>query len=173
VSSRQVWSQHAYSITHITETGVVMRTSNWVQNHRTPGLNNFRANTQGSLDPEDSPDTTARTIAWSCDESTYTLSLAVTMCNRGTAPVGAGTPLTFYRGDPASRVVLCTAATQAILAPGECEEVACSVPDVEPNVEFEVTAVADDPGTGQLRYTECVGTNNTTTVSGVICHWLG
>jgi hypothetical protein len=151
----------------------VARTSQWVQNYLTPGLNNFRANTQGDLKPDDSPDTTAGGIQWSCDEVTYTLHLKVMMCNRGTAPVGAGTPLTFYRGDPAVRDVLCTASTQAILQPGHCEELTCDVPNVTPNVTFDVTAVADDPGTGQLRYAECVGTNNSMTATGVVCHYVG
>jgi hypothetical protein len=173
VNSRMIWSQHAYSITHISEAGQVARTSTWVQNFKTPGLNNFRANTQGDLQPDDSPDMTAGGIQWICDDATYTLSLEVQMCNRGTAPVGAGTPLTFYRGDPAGRDVLCTGTTQGILQPGDCEVIACQVTGIEPNVEFDVTAVADDPGTGQLRYAECVGTNNTMKVTGVICHYVG
>jgi hypothetical protein len=173
VSSRMIWSQHAYSITHITETGTVVKTSNWVQNFRTPGLNTFRANTQGDLRPDDSPDMTAGGIEWTCDDTSYTLHLRVQMCNRGTAPVGAGTPLTFYRGDPAARVVLCTAATQSILTPGACETLSCDVADVAPNDEFDVTAVADDPGTGQLRYSECLDTNNQLVTPGVVCHYLG
>ena len=173
VNSRMIWSQHAYSITHISEAGQVARTSQWVQNFRTPGLNNFRANTQGDLQPDDSPDMTAGGLRWSCDEVTFTLHLEVMMCNRGTAPVGAGTPLTFYRGDPAVRDVLCTGTTQAILQPGDCEKLSCDVPDIQPNDVFDVTAVADDPGTGQLRYAECVGTNNTMTATGVECHYVG
>jgi len=96
----------------------------------------------------------------------------VMMCNRGTAPVGAGTPLTFYRGDPLSRDVLCTATAPATLQPGDCVEMSCEV-DVTPNQEFDVTAVADDPGTGQLQYAECIGTNNTMTTTGVVCHYVG
>ncbi|HEY3357059.1 MAG TPA: VCBS repeat-containing protein [Polyangia bacterium] len=172
VSSRMIWSQHAYAITHISETGTVARTSQWSQNFKTAGLNNFRQNTQGDLKPNDSPDTTSAGIAWSCDAA-YTLHLAVQMCNRGTAPVGAGTPLAFYKNDPASRVVLCTAATPGILDPGACIALACDAPNQTPNEIFSVTAVADDPGTGTPRYAECLGTNNTMTVADVMCPWLG
>jgi hypothetical protein len=173
VSSRMIWSQHAYSITHITEAGAVVKTGDWVQNFRTPGLNTFRANTQGDLGPSDSPDATAGGLEWSCDEETFTLHLKVLMCNRGTAPVGADTPLTFYRGDPVVRDLLCTASTTAILQPGECAELACDAPGQLPNVEFDVTAVADDPGTGQPRYAECIGTNNTMVAKGVVCRYIG
>jgi hypothetical protein len=172
VSSRMIWSQHAYAITHISETGVVAKTSDWIQNFRTAGLNNFRQNTQGALRPDDSPDTTSAGIAWSCDAS-YTLHLSVQMCNRGTAPVGAGTPLAFYRGDPSLRELLCAAQTPAILAPGECVALSCDAPDQTPNAVFDVTAVADDPGTGVPRYNECIGTNNSVTTKDVSCPWLG
>ena len=58
VDSRRIWNQHAYSVTHIEEDGTVPATSDVAPNWLEPGLNDFRANVQGSNDPLASPDLT-------------------------------------------------------------------------------------------------------------------
>ncbi|HSN27768.1 MAG TPA: VCBS repeat-containing protein, partial [Kofleriaceae bacterium] len=47
VNTRPIWNQHAYSVTNIDQAGKVPRTSQWLQNWKQPGLNNFRQNTPG------------------------------------------------------------------------------------------------------------------------------
>jgi hypothetical protein len=65
------------------------------------------------------------------------------------------------------------AATPAILNPGECVALSCDAPNQTPDVVMDVTAVADDPGTGVPAYNECLSTNNRMTAAGVQCPYVG
>jgi hypothetical protein len=123
VNSRPIWNQHAYSVTHVEDGGVCLPTDAWEQNWTVPGLNNFRQAIAGDPDTVVSPDLTGGGADFACNEQTGQATITTEICNRGTEPVGAGIPISFYEGEPEDGEVLCTATTTAILAPGECEAI--------------------------------------------------
>ncbi len=169
VSSRTIWNQHAYAVTHVRENGSIPKTSAWAQNWKQKGLNNFRQNVQGSLDPTSSPDLTAQKVGdLTCDKEHNGL-LSIKLCNRGTKPVGAGMPVSFYVGDPAQGKLICTAKSKAQLDPGACETVSCTWPGAPVNTPTDVTAVADDDGTGKGTSSECEEGNNRSLLAGISC----
>lgn len=158
VRSRTIWSQHAYHVTHINENGTVPTTSSWQKNWLDPKLNNFRQNVPGDASGQDIADLTAGVAGFSCTGSGAVLNAPV--CNRGSAPVGAGVVVGFYDG----ATLVCQAQTAKSLAPGECTNVSCTwaTPPLSPK---DITVVADDGGANK----ECKEGNNTGTVFGVSC----
>ena len=169
VNSRMIWNQHAYSVTNINEKGTVPKTSAWKQNWKQKGLNNFRQNIQGTLDPAASPDLTAgQDKGLACDKG-GNMVLRVRLCNRGTQPVAAGVPVTFYEGLPAAKQFICTAKSKAQLDPGKCEVVSCVWVNAPVNKAVDVHVAADDAGTGKGTVTECQEGNNKAILKGVKC----
>ncbi|HJL16529.1 MAG TPA: VCBS repeat-containing protein [Sandaracinaceae bacterium LLY-WYZ-13_1] len=123
-SSRPIWNQHAYSVTHVTDDGRVVRTRDWAQNWLEPGLNNFRQNVQGDLGRLDIADLTVVffDLAELCTtELPAELDLTARVCNRGTNPVGDGVLVHFAEDES----LVCETTTTRLLNPGECEEVSC------------------------------------------------
>ncbi len=176
VPSRPIWNQHAYAVTNVNDDGTIPKTSAWKNNWKDPTLNNFRMNVQGKLDPKAAPDLTSTAnappgtgVTLSCSDGT--LHLEAKICNRGTFPVGAGEPLSFYQGDSATGTPICTATTQNVLMVGACEVVGCDWPNA-PLAPTDVTMQADDDGTGTPPTSECDGTNNLGTLHGVKCDQL-
>jgi hypothetical protein len=158
VRSRTIWSQHAYHVTHINEDGTIPKTSAWQKNWTDPKLNNFRQNVPGDASGKDAPDITAGVSGFSCQGTQATLTVPV--CNRGSAPIGAGIGAAFYDG--ATKV--CEAQTSKPLQPGECEVVSCvwATPPTDP---VDIRVVTDEDG----EKTECKEGNNEGTVKGVFC----
>jgi hypothetical protein len=140
-NSRPVWNQHAYSITHVTDDARVPKTSEFVNNWQSPGLNNFRQNGQGGLGQLDIADLTVElTDLGSLCDLMGGKELKAEVCNRGTSAVQDGVEVAFLETDlPDQDVsmanVVCTAKTTKLLQPGECEVVSC---------------MADLKGTGNL-----------------------
>jgi hypothetical protein len=170
VTSRTIWSQHAYSVTHIREDGTVEPTSTWIANWRTDGMNHFRQNTQGAANVISSPDMTGSegTLVECNTDGSATLGARV--CNRGTQPVGQGVPVAFYIGDPAAGQLACATQTAAVITPGNCLEVSCDWPNPPGQSNpVDVTVVVDDDGTGSGENTECVEGNNTALIPDVFC----
>jgi len=160
VASRPLWNQHAYSVTNVDDYGTIPRTSATKRNWEQPGLNNFRMNVQGELAPELAPDATSQAnITASCSASGVVLQ--TTVCNRGTAPIGDGMPVTFYQG----AVVMCTAHTTIALGPGDCAGVTCTSAAGTTATSLTITVVADDDGTGHGGASECYEKNNTATAT--------
>lgn len=154
VRSRTIWSQHAYSVTHIDEAGQVARTSNWSQNWLTDGLNNFRQNVPGTADPHALPDVTSSSLSSTCEEKTLVMSAPV--CNRGKEAVAAGLSTHFLLPNGET---LCALSTTRALAPGECETLVCRWEEPDEGVtQIEVVPNAD----GALR--ECNSDNGKTLV---------
>ncbi len=178
VPSRHIWNQHAYAVTNVNEDGTIPKTSAWLPNWKQPNLNNFRQNTPGQLDPKSVPDlTSSGTGAPGIHESLMcdpngTLQLQARVCNRGTGPVGAGLPVTFYVGAKANNMPICTAMTTMPLQSGACEVVGCPWPNA-PKSPTDVTISADDDGTGKATSTECDGSNDIGTLLGVSCNPIG
>ena len=158
VRSRQIWSQHAYHVTHIDEDGTIPQTSSWQKNWLDPDLNNFRQNVPGDASGKDSPDITAGVSGFTCQGSQATLTAPV--CNRGSAPIAAGIKASFYDGT----TKVCEALTTKTLQPGECELVSClwATPPSDP---VDIQVVTDEDG----EKTECKEGNNLGTVVGVHC----
>jgi len=182
VNSRPIWNQHAYAVSNINDLGKVPRTSSWVQNWKISGLNNFRQNKQGSLDPTSSPDLTAGPskkkggvepdLTFECNKAGV-LTLKIKLCNRGTQTVGAGVPVTFYEGPPANKKKICTAKSTGQILAGKCEEVSCSWKGAPVSKQVDVYVVADDDGTGKGTTSECKEGNNRALLKGVRCKSVG
>jgi hypothetical protein len=170
VSSRMIWNQHTYSVTNVADDGTIPKTSAWVQNWNKPGLNNYRQNVQGGLKPNASPDATAKRVTTELPcTSEFHLTLKIEVCNRGTQPMAAGLPVTFYKGKPTDQQPICTGTTKTQIDPGKCEEVTCVWKGAPTNESVDVWAVADDSGAGQGTSSECKEGNNATKIPGVRC----
>jgi hypothetical protein len=157
-SSRPMWNQHAYSITNIGDDGKVPKTSEWMQNWKVKGLNNYRANVQGKTGFADYPDITGALYADKvCSVGDGGVTLTATVCNRGKKAVGADMPATFYNGDPADKKILCTSYTSGPVPVGGCLDVSC---DVGGEVLGKVTMVVNDDGKGGMTTVECNSDNN-------------
>jgi hypothetical protein len=162
VSSRRIWNQHAYAVTHVNETGSIPMTSQWGNNWDDPQLNNFRQNVPGSANGQAIGDTTAgASTLFSCQGNEVTL--LVDVCNRGALPIPANVPVGFY----VSGMKICDTQTTMQLFPGECEQVQCvwsSAPTTS-SAAVDVTVVADDGNT----LSECKEGNNTGGIFDVHC----
>jgi len=161
VASRPLWNQHTYSITNVDDKGNIPRTSQWMRNWEQAGLNNFRMNVQGKLSASAAGDVTAQGGSKGtavCQGNMVQLS--TTVCNRGTAPVVDGTPVSFYEGTQ----LLCTAQTKEALSPGLCTTISCTGP-LNQSGEHNVTISADDNGSGMGQSSECNESNNQASMS--------
>jgi hypothetical protein len=162
VRSRMIWNQHAYAVTHVNEDGTIPKTSAWVDNWTTTGLDNFRQNVPGSADGKAIGDLTAQVGPFfSCSSGAAVLDVPV--CNRGTAPVGAGIPIGFYTGS----TKICSATTPSPIDIGKCVDVTCtwSMPPTAAAQSVDVTVVANDGNTTQ----ECDTQNDKGQVDEVFC----
>lgn len=162
VRSRSIWNQHAYAVTHVGEDGTLPKTSAWASNWATTSLNNFRQNVPGTADGKAIGDLTAQAGPFfTCSGGAATLSVPI--CNRGTAPVGAGIAVGFYVGP--SRV--CGATTPATVPIGQCVTVSCtwSSPPSDAASAADVSVVANDGNLTQ----ECNTQNDRGLVHAVYC----
>jgi hypothetical protein len=162
VQSREIWSQHAYAVTHIAEDGTIPKTSQWAANWSTAGLNNFRQNVPGEADGNPVGDLTAQAGPFfSCAGGGAVFQEPV--CNRGTAPVAAGVIVGFYAGG----TQVCSATTATPLNVGQCENVSCTwaMPPTSQGSEVNVQVVANDGG----GTAECDTTNDDGVVEDVYC----
>jgi hypothetical protein len=156
--SRPLWSQHAEHHTDRNDDGTVplVELPSW------EGYNSYRqAHPREGGTAIDSPDLTVGGIeASACDTDAATQPLTARVCNRGTLPVAAGVAVSFRLGSAAGEV-LCTAATDQALEPGECDEVSCQWAGVPLEVDHLVVAVVD--GDEATALAECHEDNNTAT----------
>ena len=134
----------------------------WAANWTTTGLNNFRQNVPGTPDGNAIGDVTAKAgTFFTCSDGSAVFSEPI--CNRGTAPIGAGVPVGFYVGTKE----VCSAATTKALAVGTCETVSCtwtSPPTTEAG-EVNVVVVANNGDTKA----ECDTSNDKGMVLDVYC----
>ena len=161
VRSRTIWNQHAYAVTNINEDGTVPKTSTWARNWTQANLNNFRQNVPGTQNALDIGDLTSQAAAThTCNNGAAVLATPV--CNRGTAPIGAGVSVGFY----VAGAKVCGTKTAAVLQVGQCETVGCtwaSPPTSGPGAD--VTVVPNDDNALQ----QCDPTNDKGLVKGVFC----
>jgi len=143
-TSRPIWNQHAYSVTHVDDRGSVVRTSEVETNWRTTGLNNFRQNVQGDLEALGIADLTASVrgvtpLECRGDEAT----VRARVCNRGRLPLGGGIVVAL-REDAADGPELCRTTIDAPIGSGECQEVACTT--MVPGHSIDIYVVPDPDG---------------------------
>ncbi|WP_146658104.1 FG-GAP repeat domain-containing protein [Enhygromyxa salina] len=167
-SSRNLWNQHAYSITNVNDDLSVPDAASWglSQNYLDPELNNYRQNRQGDTPPEALPDITGALDDATCSIEDGQTLLTGTVCNRGKKAVGSTLPATFYLGDPMQGVILCVAYTQEPVPVDECREVSCAIDN---EIDGEITMVTNDDGMGGQTTLECFSNNNSDTVEVEAC----
>ncbi len=152
VNTRPIWNQHAYSVTNVDEAGKVPRTSQWLQNWKQPGLNNFRQNTPGDGETAGAiPDLTVHQAKVTCDAGGPVITAEI--CNRGTEPVAPGVPVAVY---DSTGMVRCTTKTTARINPGACSTTSCTWT----GGNDAGSVVADDKGDGTGIDSECREDNN-------------
>ena len=157
VNTRGIWNQHAYSVTNINDDGTVPRTSQWLQNWKQPGLNNFRQNTPGNGETANEiPDLTVRAAKVTCGTAGGP-TVTTEVCDRGTEPVAPGVSVSVYAAGATTPA--CQATTTQRLDPGTCTTVSCTW--TAGNVDGKV--VVDDQGDGTGHVFECREDNNTAT----------
>ncbi len=163
VRARPIWNQHAYAITHVTDTGAVPKTSDWKPNWLEPGLNNFRQNVPGKQNPTAVPDLTVHgATGFTCTSKGHA-TLQTEVCNRGADVVGAGVSVAFQLGS----TTICGAVTKAPILPGACESLSCawSSTPTAPSSVVDIIVRADEGG----KVTECFDANNETVIPAVVC----
>lgn len=170
VGSRTIWNQHNYTVSNISESGVVPSQQTWMPNWMDSALNNYRQNVQGEVGAGTAPDLTVQAVDFDCGGSTEAV-FTVTVCNRGTQPLPAGIPITFY--DAAAPV--CQVATDIVIETGTCEDLTCSWPTAPQGISNAVviTVNADDNGDGTQTSTECNENNNQGVIPDVYCNIVG
>jgi hypothetical protein len=167
-SSRNLWNQHAYSITNVNDDLTIPGSADWAlsQNFLDPTLNNYRQNRQGDTPPDALPDITGELDGATCSIAEGQTLLTGLVCNRGKKAVGSALPATFYLGDPADNDILCVAYTQEPVPVEECREVSCAIPN---EIDGLVTMVTNDDGMGGKTTLECFDNNNSDTVEVEAC----
>jgi len=170
--SRPIWNQHAYSVTHVSDTGRVTRRSDWRANHAVPELNNFRMNAQGDLGRTGAADLTVALARAGdlCDVSTPEVTLAANVCNRGTNPVPDGARVVFFDGDPdAGAPIACETSLPTLLEVGACAELSCLWTTPEGTEELRDIVVVVDPDNEVF---ECRDGNNRGVIPDVYCNLI-
>ena len=163
VNTREIWNQHAYDVTDVTDDGRIPKTSDRVRNWTVPGLNNFRQNAPGNGSGVGAvPDLTVHAVKTTCMGNDA--SVVIEICDRGTEPVADGLEVAVYAGNPPTAVA-CVATTDVPVKPGNCIEAVCTWTDAKGSA----TVVVDDDGTGMGTNTECHEDNNSFVVAGVAC----
>jgi len=162
VGSRQIWNQHAYSITNINDDGTVPAhpVANWL----TPGtgFNSFRSNGLGVGvgSPRSIPDLTTYGVTSKCNAADDTVTISATLKNQGDAPAAGGLKVAFYKGNPASGgTKLAVQTITRRIAVGEEIPLSLTIP-IQSGPEAEVFVVADDDGAGHGKQIECNEANN-------------
>lgn len=168
-SSRNIWNQHAYSITNINDDGSIPKTSEWKQNFSDEALNNFRQNRQGATSLELADITGALDAATACQlTADNKVIFTGRICNRGLRGVGSNMPAAFYLGDDTS-MPLCQTQTPGPVPKGECQNIECTIPKADVPTNSIITMIVNDVGGGNRLVDECNYENNTAKVKVEKC----
>lgn len=155
VNTRQVWNQHAYSITNINEDlSVPARPALSWEVH-----NGFRANRRIEGSPRAVADLTASFVRISDRGGSSPAVLTARIGNGGALSVPIGIKIAFYAGSGANSPLLGLAATSRPLAPGEYEDVMLAAPTSLAAIA-QLSVVADDDGTGKSSVADFDPRNN-------------
>jgi hypothetical protein len=163
-SSRNLWNQHAYSITNINDDGMVPQTSQWPQNFKDPALNNFRQNRQGATSQDLADITGALDSTTACTQTEDgRVVFTGRICNRGLRGIGSNMPAAFYLGENRD-MVLCQTETPGPVPKGGCQNIQCDIPKTDVPTGSTITMVVNDVGGGSRLVDECDYENNIATV---------
>lgn len=164
MSNRQVWNQHAYSITNINDDLSVPRQpdSNW------PTYNNFRSGyvtvgNGGRL--SDAVPISSEVCRHKCIDGR--IGVLFGLGNGGILDLEPGLPISAYTERDGERVHLATAWSSGTLASGETLEVYLQM-DEQDVEDGRIVVVVDDEG-GQTFLDECHEDNNELVIEGVTC----
>ena len=168
-ASRPIWNQHAYYVDNVNDNGTIPKAADTAKHWDKGGLNNFRQNVQGDLQPAPAADLTASIgLITNCSED-GTIDVHGRVCNRGADVAPANIPVAFIMGPASSGNLQCLKHTTKPLQKGECEDFVCQY-HVN-NGAIDVSIWADyGRSTGMVR--ECNEDNNIYSVSGVTCQNL-
>lgn len=99
------------------------------------------------------------------------LTIRVDVANRGARSVSAGTPVSFYEGDPdGENTLLGTVELMRALAPGGVERVELRIErDFDEAGSIDVFVIVSNDGMGPGRDRECLSDNNTSAVLSAQC----
>lgn len=156
-------------MTNVEPSGAIpaIEADNWT----TPGLDNYRQNTQGE-GVFNAPDLAIIALDVSLRSCPTSVLLRARIRNEGTLGVPAGVPVTFGRGTPdASLGVVGVASTTVPLLPGGSTVVELEAA-LEGEAPFSFYAIVDDDGTGAGVVLECEEDDNDAVISGVDCDIL-
>lgn len=161
-AGRQVWNQHAYSITNVNDDGTIPSTyvPNWTD------FNNFRSGDAG-LPPSSWNDLAPEIVDVCVEECPDRLVVTVRVWNEGTEEVDAGVGVVIRAG--ANGPVVSTATVSAAIPSGMSSagvELVIAMADLggaAPWVEVDRDVSLNDA------VSECMEDNNASTLGGVTC----
>ncbi len=164
VPTREVWPSHTYHVTNATSSGNVpdLEIDNWT----TPGLNNYRQNSQGA-GVFNAPDLTVD-LSIGLDQCTDMIELRATVWNKGALGVPPGIEVAFYEGKDATGTPLGTVLTDKGILPGGSAKVSLVIPAPQMPTDYFVEVDKASQGTGG-DVEECNEDNNTGLVGGAAC----
>ena len=171
-SSRPIWNQHAYSVTNINDDQKIPKTSDWIQNFKQQGLNNYRQNAQGAVGRDTAPDITGYFVSDDvCGLNGNKINVGAMVCNRGTKMVASKMPATFYQiNDDGTETLLCTSYTESNVPIGGCMRVSCEFTlDATGTGARKIRMVSNDDGQGGRTTVECNDQNNEDIISIAGC----
>ena len=165
LASRQVWNQHAYSITNINDDLSIPSPPlpNW------PYHNNFRSGDPQPVSAGAAPDVVP--IAEVCYEECAAGRVRVTVAvgNAGAAPLRDGVPVSVYSQDGALMTHLGTGWTSSVLGIGEVSEPIEIVVDSGDLVDPYLVIKADDNEGAEAVPRECSEDNNVVILDAQEC----
>jgi hypothetical protein len=162
VSTRRIWNQHAYHITHVNEDGTLPMAEepSWLAH------NTYRCNLQMDYDPLASPDLSADELPFDTVACPEEMLVSVLVRNTGTLSVPAGLEVAFYAGAPGEEGTLQgTLKTGKELPPGSEVTLVFHLAAPELPEMLEVKVVIDPNG----KVSECHEDNNEVVITGPNC----
>lgn len=179
-STRAIWNQHSYHVTNVcdgadaacsdeeNQHGAIPRreTNSWDAR-----LGGYRVNTRFGADDQPAPDLVPLSVAADLSTCPAGLTIRVDVANRGARSVSAGTPVSFYEGDPdGENTLLGTVELTRALAPGGVERVELRIErDFDEAGSIDVFVIVNNDGMGPGRDRECLSENNTSAVLSAQC----
>ncbi|MEZ4450884.1 MAG: hypothetical protein R3B09_15495 [Nannocystaceae bacterium] len=151
---------------HVTNVGSngnvpLVELDNWT----TPGLNNYRQNSQGA-GVFNAPDLTVN-LSVGLGQCLDKLELIATVFNKGSQGVPAGIQVDFYEGIDANGTLLGTLVTDKPLLPGGSTKVILVLDSPAEPTDYFVEVDKASQGEGDIA--ECHEDNNTSSVTSAIC----
>jgi len=136
-----------------------------LDNWTTPGLNNYRQNSQGE-GVFNAPDLTVD-LAIGLEFCFAKLELRATVYNKGALGVPAGVEVSFYEGKDATGKLLGTLVTDKALLPGGSAKLSLVIDAPVQPTDYFVEVDKASKGGGDVE--ECNEDNNTDGVDGAFC----